>query len=59
MQNRIVIGQRILGQDKDTVRRTIEEKLWQSVNNYVLRQASDSALATHLGHFYKSEKVVD
>ena len=40
-------------------RRTIDERLWPSLINYVLHQARDNALAARLSHSKKIEKLAD
>ena len=44
-----------LGKIGDIVRRAIDERLWPSIINYVLRQARDNAVATRLNHSNKIE----
>ena len=48
-----------MGTVRDVVWRTIDERLWPSVINYILRQARDNALATRLSHSKKNEKLAD
>ena len=48
-----------LSKVKDLFRRTIDERSWPSVPNYVLCQAKDNALATRLSHSKKIEKFPD
>ena len=48
-----------LGKVRDIFRRTIDEGLWSSVINNVLRQEKDNALATRLSHSKKKEKLAN
>ena len=48
-----------MGKQRDRIRRTIDERLWPLVINYVLRQARDNSLATRLSQSKKIVKIAD
>ena len=46
-----------LGKIRDIIRITIDVRFWASKISYVSHQARENALATHLGHSKKIEKL--